>query len=286
MKHFRSGRIRTLAVAGLAIAAAVVGAQSADAQATQPHAGESPAGVVQAAPVPTFVGVVTKVDPLSISIRVLLPSPPAGGPAERTFVIDENTRVTIAQALARQRQGNFGQPNRIAARDIPATVNNLGVGQSVRIDSDHDVALDISVLAAGSRFAAGAAGTEPPARGKVLKIDATSITIGLDYPATRPTAAGDAATTLPSTEPAQQLQQRTFRIDDKTRVLVPAAGVRPRATGFGQQQQQQQQRQQQPQAAPPVPYANGSLEDVKVGQTVLLREDGDLAIYIAVWPRR
>jgi hypothetical protein len=282
MKHHRaSARIRTLAVVGIAIATAVVGAQLANAQTTQPHAADGPAGATQAAPLPTFVGVVTKVDPLSISIRVVLPSPSAGGPTERTFGIDENTRVTIAQALARQRQGNFGQPNRVAARDIPATVNNLGVGQSVRIDSDHDVALDISVLAAGSRYAAGAAGTEPPARGKVLKIDATSITIGLDQPATMPS-------TVPA-EQQQQQQQRTFRIDEKTRVLVPAAGVRPRVTGFGQQQQQQQlqqQRQQQPQAPPPVPYTNGALDEVKVGQTVLLREDGDLAIYIAVWPRR
>lgn len=241
----------------------------------------------RAATVAGMGGFVLKVDPMSITIRGQPPATraaPAVSSSERTFTIDENTRVMTGQTMS-ERTTDTGQVVR-SVRMVSGTVGDIQPGQRVSIRSDGDIATMISITPAVLLTRGGEAVTfgdpnstfrlsssQPTTNamrvrsisGRITKLEPTAITV-----TTRNTAAILRGRVDPTAPPSTAPVERTFRIDASTRLSQGAASERTTPDG---------------QTVMAVVTKPASFADLKVGQTVSIRDgQSELATSITIMP--
>lgn len=194
---------------------------------------DTPPSTRPAAPPPSILipdsnGTILKVDPVSITISELTSPTATTKPAQRTFTIDENTKV-LAPQVAGTRPGPNGQVIRMVTF-AAGTTADLQAAQQVRIRADGDIASVITILmpmvsrsamamdrggAVPVRVATTRPATTRPMTGRIVKIGAESITIASVRVPVR--GAGGTPGAGPGVVTTTEL---TYKIDANTKVAV------------------------------------------------------------------
>jgi hypothetical protein len=264
------------------ICTAAIGADEPSTQpSTNPSSPSSDRATLPRAAFNTAVrGKVTKIDPvdMSITIAAMDPLAPGDAPTERTFNIDENTRITVAKIDA-TRQGPNGETISMW-RNQPGSIADMQVGQDVLIRGEGGIAAMVSVMPA-SILSRGAtlqrrsttrpfSVTQPttgaferPTAARIIRLDPKSITLRLRAPGAFGPTGGFAAPTTGPTE-------HTYTINENTRFYVGViASERMNPQG---------------RTIRSISSMSGRFEDLQVGQTVQVRFDGDVLTFIMTMP--